>query len=51
MATDADLRTRLALAGRRTVEEKFSLERYVDRLEAILEGAIAGKLSETGGMP
>ncbi len=51
MATDAELRTRLALAGRKTVEEKFSLERYVDRLEAILEGAIAGNLGGAGGRP
>ncbi len=49
IAGDAGLRRRLALAGRKTVEEKFSLERYVDRLEAILEGAIALTLSGPGG--
>ena len=38
---DGSLRRRLALAGRKTVEEQFSLEKYTDRLETQLREALA----------
>lgn len=38
-----DLRTRIALAGRRTVEAEFSIERYAYRLEAFLREAGSGE--------
>lgn len=45
IATNPELRLALAREGRRTVEEGFTLERYTDRLEAILEGAVTDALS------
>jgi glycosyltransferase involved in cell wall biosynthesis len=39
LADDASLRTRLALAGRQTVEAEFTIERYADRLAVALSAA------------
>jgi glycosyltransferase involved in cell wall biosynthesis len=38
LAGDADLRRRLAAAGRARVEEEFDLERNAERLRAVLLG-------------
>jgi glycosyltransferase involved in cell wall biosynthesis len=38
---DPNLRARLAVAGRRTVEERFPLERILSQIEAFLQDAVA----------
>ena len=42
MAQDEQLRRRLALTARKTVEERFTLQRYMDRLERFLVEAEEG---------
>jgi glycosyltransferase involved in cell wall biosynthesis len=42
LLTDATLRERLGAAGRRRAEEYFALDRYIERVLAVYERAIAG---------
>jgi spore coat protein SA len=41
LVRDGELRERLAVSGRREVEERFTMRRYVDDLEGFLPGAPA----------
>ena len=42
MAGDADMRTRMGGEGRRRYEERFTLERMIDRFEELYAEAAAG---------
>ena len=50
LADDPELRGRLAAAGRRSVEERFAREKYVDRVESLYEDQLA-RATGTDGEP
>jgi glycosyltransferase involved in cell wall biosynthesis len=40
LAADVPLRTRLGLNARKWIESRFTLDRYIDRVESIYQGLI-----------
>jgi glycosyltransferase involved in cell wall biosynthesis len=48
LLADPALRARLAVAGRRTVEERYSLHVNAPKLAAVLQGVVAREGSRSG---